>query len=62
MTWGAYWLFYVCPQCGTKFKTETGLILQDDFGKCPRCKAAGRLVAESSNAPKDFNDYEDTAN
>lgn len=61
MTWGAYWMFYLCPRCGAKFKTETGLILEDSFGKCPRCKTEGRLVAESNNPPKNFNDYEDTA-
>lgn len=61
MTWGAYWMFYLCPRCGTKFKTETGLIMEDSFGKCPRCQTAGRLVAESGNPPEDFNGYEDTA-
>jgi len=61
VSWGAYWMFYVCPQCRTKFKSETSLILEDSFGKCPNCKTEGVLVAESKNAPKDFADYEDTA-
>jgi transcription initiation factor IIE alpha subunit len=61
MTWGAYWMFYECPQCKTKFKSETGLILEDNFGKCPKCKTEGVLVGESKNAPHGFQDYEDNA-
>ena len=59
MTWGAYWMFYECPQCGTKFKSETNRITEASFGKCPNCQAEGVLVAESNNLPQDFDDYRD---
>ena len=54
-------MFYECPQCRTKFKSETNKITEDNFGKCPSCQAEGVLVAESNNLPQNAGDYLDTA-
>lgn len=59
MTWGPYWMFYVCPECGTRFKYTLENISEDYFGKCISCGAEGTLVAESRDMPKDAEDYED---
>ena len=62
MSWGVYWLFYQCPQCGKKFKSGADTITEPTFGRCPACHAEGVLVGESGKAsPSDANDYEDTA-
>ena len=28
MSWGVYWLFYQCPQCGKKFKSGADTITE----------------------------------
>lgn len=61
MSWGAYWMFYLCPVCATRFKSATDTIASTAFGRCPRCGADGALVGESGSAPpENQNDYEDT--
>lgn len=52
-------MFYVCPECGTRFKYTLENISEDYFGKCINCGAEGTLVAESRDMPKDAEDYED---
>ena len=37
MSWGVYWLFYQCPQCGKKFKSGADTITEPTFGMCPAC-------------------------
>jgi len=59
MSWGAYWMFYLCPACSTKFKSETGFIQEEQFGKCPNCRSAGVLTGESGCMPPDFMEYEE---
>ncbi len=62
MTWGIYWLFYQCAECGKKFKSGADTITEPSFGLCPDCHTPGTLVGESKEGyPEDANDYEDTA-
>lgn len=61
MSWGAYWMFYRCPDCGKLFKSATDTITDPTFGHCPHCHAEGTLEGESGNhPPENQNDYEDT--
>ena len=62
MSWGVYWMFYRCPNCGKKFKSGTDTITEPSFVRCPACGAEGELIGESGTVtPSDANDYEDTA-
>ena len=62
MTWGIYWMFYHCPDCGKKFKSGADMITEPTFGRCPVCNAEGVLIGESKEGyPTDAEDYEDTA-
>lgn len=61
MSWGAYWMFYRCPDCGKLFKSATDTITDPAFGRCLCCGAVGTLVGESGKLPpENQNDYEDT--
>lgn len=53
-------MYYRCPDCGTKFKYAVDLIpvFGDDFGRCPRCAAAGVLEKEGARTPDDL-EYEE---
>ena len=62
MSWGVFWMFYRCPNCGKKFKSGADTITDPAFGRCPACHTEGVLVGESSrDYPPDANDYEDTS-
>lgn len=62
MSWGVYWMFYHCPQCGKQFKSGTDTITEPGFGKCPICHTEGVLVGESGKTiPENTGSYEDTA-
>ena len=62
MSWGVYWMFYRCPDCGKKFKSGADTITEAAFGRCPGCGTEGELVGESGGVcPPDAMDYEDTA-
>ena len=47
MSWGTYWFYYQCPDCGAKFSWDFCLVTSPDFGKCPRCGGEGVLKGES---------------
>lgn len=49
MTWGAYFMFYDCPQCGRKFRCETADLSDPDFGFCPDCHAEGVFAGETKD-------------
>ena len=53
-------MYYQCPYCGQRFKSETGAIaaLMDRFGRCPRCGQEGVLIGEGPASPDDA-DYEE---
>ncbi len=59
MTWGPYWMFYICPNCGKKFKYTLDNLADEEFGKCPGCGTEGEFVAETRDMPEDALDYED---
>ena len=59
MTWGAYWMFYTCPQCGKKYKYDLEDVQSPTFGFCPECKIEGELTAESKTYPADALEYEE---
>lgn len=62
MSWGVYWMFYLCPSCGKKFKSGLDALTEPSFGICPVCGSAGQLIGESGTAcPPDGGGYEDTA-
>ena len=46
MSWGVYWMFYRCPDCGKKFKSGADTITEAESGGV---------------CPPDAMDYEDTA-
>ena len=48
-------MYYRCPDCGARFKYETGAIadLGDRFGRCPHCGREGVLTGEGPASPDD---------
>lgn len=59
MSWGTYWMFYACPDCGSRFRWDMCTVTNPDFGRCPNCGVEGVLVGESSAPPEHPNDYPD---
>ena len=59
MSWGTYWFYYQCPDCGAKFSWDFCLVTSPDFGKCPRCGGEGVLKGESAHLPEHLEDYPD---
>ena len=53
-------MYYICPQCGKKFKYATDLIPEfgEEFGKCPACGAMGAFEKEGARTLDDL-DYEE---
>ena len=41
MTWGTYYFFYECPQCGKKYRYELEGSADEEFGFCPECHVMG---------------------
>ena len=60
MSWGPCFMYYICPQCGKKFKYATYLIPEfgEEFGKCPACGAMGAFEKEGARTLDDL-DYEE---
>lgn len=61
MTWGPYYFFYVCPDCGKKYRWLTEDMSDERFSDCPACGVPGRLVGETKDINQDadiFVDYE----
>ena len=44
MTWGTYYFFYECPQCGKKYRYELEGSADEEFGFCPECHVMGTFV------------------
>lgn len=59
MTWGAYFMFYQCPECGKKFRWELVDLAEAEFGHCPACGAMGTLVGETKDLKQGERKYED---
>ena len=47
MTWGTYYFFYECPQCGKKYRYELEGSADEEFGFCPECHVMGTFVGET---------------
>ena len=60
MSWGPCFMYYHCPDCGKKFKSELGLLaeLGERFGQCPDCGAEGCFEMQSARIPND-SEYEE---
>lgn len=60
MSWGPCFMYYICPQCGKKFKYATDLIPEfgEEFGKCPACGTMGAFEKEGARTLDDL-DYEE---
>ena len=62
MTWGTYYFFYECPQCGKKYRYELEGSSNETFGLCPDCRVMGRLGGETKDIKQGeadpFVDYE----
>lgn len=60
MTWGPCFMYYHCPRCGKKFKSELGLLaaLGDSFGQCPDCEIDGEFEFQNARVPNDA-EYEE---
>ncbi len=59
MSWGTLWFYYVCPQCGKRFKADLTDMGRPEFGACPCCGAAGTWVGETSAPPEEPESYEE---
>lgn len=53
-------MYYHCPRCGKKFKSELGLLaaLGDSFGQCPDCEIDGQFEFQNARVPNDA-EYEE---
>ena len=49
MSWGAYWMYYDCKNCGTHYRWTLDYLSDPDFGRCPNCGEENVLVAESKD-------------
>ena len=61
MTWGTYYFFYECPQCGKKYRYELEGSADEEFGFCPECHVMGTFVGETKDNQQGedkFADYE----
>ena len=60
MSWGPCFMYYHCPACGKKFKSELGLLseLGEHFGQCPECGAMGEFETQSARTLDDA-EYEE---
>ena len=60
MTWGPLFMYYICPDCGKKYKYELDLMtsLGACFGCCPVCGAMGDFEKESPRTAGD-EEYEE---
>ncbi|MBQ1681229.1 MAG: excinuclease ATPase subunit [Agathobacter sp.] len=60
MTWGPSFMYYICPNCGKKFKYALDMIPEfgDDYGKCPVCGTMGTYEKDGART-KDDADYEE---
>ena len=59
MSWGAYWMYYRCPACGSKYRWDLTALSNPEFGRCPDCGAEGALEGESKALPPDPDSYPD---
>lgn len=62
MSWGAYYMFYDCPQCGKKYRWSLDDVTDTDFSSCPNCHTDGVLVGETKDMKQGeakFGDYVD---
>jgi len=55
MSWGVGYFYYICPECGCKFKYAIDMIaaFADDFGKCPTCGHMGTYIRDGAIGPDD---------
>lgn len=60
MSWGVGFFYYVCPQCGHKFKYAQDLMTEfgNDFGKCTKCGTMGKYVKDGPRGTDDA-EYEE---
>lgn len=61
MTWGPYFFFYECPECGKKYRWPLEDMNEDEFSRCPSCNAVGTLAGETKDVAQGetkFMDYE----
>lgn len=60
MTWGAFYMYYQCPDCGKKFRFALDLLneMGESFGRCPVCSAEGTFIKEGP-ASRDSLDFEE---
>jgi len=61
MTWGTYYFFYDCPECGKKYRWSFEDMNEEAFGQCPACHVDGAFVGESKDiiaGDTRFVDYE----
>lgn len=61
MSYGAYWMYYQCPNCSKKVKYSLDQLSEnaDEFGTCPDCKIAGQLTGEGTKPPQSKDEYEE---
>lgn len=64
MTWGTYYFFYDCPNCGKHYRWCTEVLSDEEFGECPACHTAGTFVGETKDLKQGetrFDHYEFTS-
>lgn len=60
MTWGAFYMYYQCPDCGKKFRYALDLLneMGDRYGRCPVCGTEGTFIKEGP-VSRDSTEYEE---
>ena len=60
MTWGAFYMYYQCPNCGKKMKFAQDVMIElgEKFGQCPNCEIDATFVKEGPLA-LDGNEWEE---
>lgn len=49
MSWGPYWFYYNCTNCGGKFRWCLDELTNPDFGHCPFCGEEMPMAFESKD-------------
>ncbi|MGL5437669.1 MAG: hypothetical protein ACRDBO_20155 [Lachnospiraceae bacterium] len=61
MSWGTYYMFYICPQCQKKYRWSLDDMNDAKFSECPACHIPGDLTGETKDIKQGenkFSDYE----
>ena len=49
MSWGAYWMYYDCKNCGEHYRWSLDYISSENFAHCPNCGEENPLAFEAKD-------------